>query len=182
MQQSLGIGMLGLGAVGVNHARALRELSDQVRLVAFSGGNPERAAEAGWPEAQQVGHEELITTPGVDVVAICSPSELHAEQAIAALEAGKDVLVEKPIALTVADAERIVESARARGRTVSAVAQRRLEPEYAAVHRLMQAGDLGQLRLATTHVHWWRDDDYYAAAGWRTQMAAGGGSLMNQGV
>src|SRR5699024_4945985 len=60
--------------------------------------------------------------------------------------------------------------------------QSRLEPEVIAVRRALEAGTLGAVRLATTHVHWWRDEDYYAAAAWRGDPAGGGGSLMNQGV
>ena len=182
MSQPLGVGVLGLGSIGTSHARAFHQLSDKAHMVAYSGGNPERAAEAGWPNAVQVAADDLPHRSDVDVVAICSPSDAHGPQAIAALEAGKHVVVEKPLALTVAEAERIVALAEERGRVLSVISQRRLEPEYAAVKSMLEAGDLGQVRLATTHVHWWRDDEYYAAAPWRSQMGAGGGSVMNQGV
>ena len=182
MQQRIGVGVLGLGSIGTSHARALQQLSDQAHLVAYSGGNPERAADAGWPHARQVSPEELLDYPGVDVVAICSPSDAHGAQTIAALTAGRHVVVEKPLALTVAEAERAVALAEDSGRVLSVISQRRMEPEYAAVKKMLTSGGLGRVRLATTHVHWWRDDDYYAAAPWRSQMNAGGGSVMNQGV
>lgn len=182
MQQRIGVGVLGLGSIGTSHARALQHLSDLAHLVAYSGGNSERAAEAGWPQAEQLAPEDLLTHPGVDVVTICSPSDGHGPQAIAALRAGKHVVVEKPLALTVTEAERVVALAADSRRVLSVISQRRLEPEYAAVKEMLTTGQLGQVRLATTHVHWWRDDDYYAAAPWRSQMDAGGGSVMNQGV
>lgn len=182
MQQPIGVGVLGLGSIGTSHARALLRLSDQARLVAYSGGNPDRAAESGWHEAEQVSPEDLVTRPGVDVVAICSPSEAHGAQTIASLRAGKHVLVEKPLALTVAEAERIVALAKGQNRVLSVMAQRRLDPDYARVKDMLTAGQLGEVRLVTTHVHWWRDDAYYAAAAWRSSMGAGGGSVMNQGV
>ncbi|MGC0145009.1 Gfo/Idh/MocA family protein [Pseudactinotalea sp. Z1732] len=182
MEQPIGVGVLGLGSIGTSRARAPKQHSKQARLVASSGGNPERAAEAGWPDADQISPTDISTHPGVDVVAICSPSDQHGVQAIEALQAGKHVVVAKPLALTVAEAERIVALANDGGRVLSVISQRRLEPEYAAVKEMLTSGQLGQVRLATTHVHWWRDADYYAAAPWRSQMDAGGGSVMNQGV
>ena len=182
MSDEIGVGVLGLGGIGVTHARALRELAPDLRLRAFSGGDTARAAQAGWPEAVQVGPDELAQTSGVDVVAVCSPSEQHAAQALAALQAGRHVVVEKPLALQVSDAERIVALATERGAVAAVISQRRLEVDYAALKGLLDDGALGQIRLATTQVHWWRDEDYYQAAPWRTSMAGGGGSLMNQGV
>src|SRR5699024_12454976 len=85
-------------------------------------------------------------------------------QALAALGAGKHVVVEKPLALTAAGADRIVGLAAERGLTDSTISQRRLEPEVIAVRRALEAGTLGAVRLATTLVHAWRDEHYYPAA------------------
>lgn len=177
----LGVGIVGLGSIGVTHARALAAL-DGVILRAYSGGTSERATEAGWPKAEQLASDAVIKHPDVDVVAVAAPSHHHGSLTLAALDAGKHVLVEKPLTLSVAEAEQIRRLARERGRIVRMVAQRRYEAEYAHVKRLIDAGRLGELRLASTNVHWWRDDDYYAAVGWRSSMDAGGGSVMNQGV
>ncbi|MGP9744086.1 Gfo/Idh/MocA family protein [Brachybacterium sp. AOP29-B2-41] len=182
MDTVIGVGLIGLGTIGRGHARALDALRDHARLRAFSGGDVAAAAETGWPDAVQVTPSELLEREDIDLVAICSPSGAHAEQALAALEAGKHVVVEKPLALRAADADRIVALAAERGLRVSTISQRRLEPEVAAVRQALEAGQLGAVRLATTQVHWWRDEDYYAAAAWRGDPAGGGGSLMNQGV
>lgn len=182
MTESTRVGLLGLGTIGRKHARALHVLRDRAELRAFSGGTPEAAAEAGWPDAEQAPSHDLLARGDLDVVAICTPSDLHASQTLAALDGGRHVLVEKPLALTVSDAERIAARAAERGLHVSVVSQRRLEPEYAAVKRLLDRGELGTIRLATAHVHWWRDDAYYAASPWRSTAAAGGSALENQGV
>lgn len=182
MSARLGVGIIGMGSIGATHARALNELRDQVTLLAYSGGGPAAAGEAGWPDAVQVAPDDVASQDGVDVVVICSPSECHGTQTLAALRAGRHAVVEKPLAVRVADAERIVELAREQRRQVVMIAQRRFEHQHRAVKELLDAGRLGQLRLATTQVHWSRDDAYYAAAPWRTSMAGGGGSLMNQGV
>lgn len=182
MAEAIGVGIIGLGGIGTIHARALADLSERTRLVAYSGGGPDAAAAAGWPDAVQVGARDVVGHDGVDVVAICSPTETHASLALAALEAGRHVVVEKPLAVTVADAEAVARLAEERGLMVSMVSQRRFEPEHLHLKRLLDAGELGELRLAATEVHWYRDDAYYASAPWRTSMAGGGGSLMNQGV
>lgn len=178
---TLRIGIIGLGGIGKVHAKALQEV-DGLELVAYSGGTPDDGAELGWPEARQVGHGELPTLEGVDVVAICGPSNTHAAQALEAVRAGKHVVVEKPLALTVGEAVELTRLQRETGLLVAMVAQRRLEPEYARTKALLVSGELGEVRLASTAVHWVRDDAYYAGADWKRSMAAGGGSLMNQGV
>lgn len=180
--ERLGVGIIGLGSIGVTHAHALHELSEDVELVAFSGGSPARAHDAGWPKADQATPHRVAEHSGVDIVAICSPSEGHGPQAIGALQAGRHVVVEKPLALTVADAQYIADLAKQNQRHVAMIAQRRFEHHHQAVKKLIDDGTLGRLRLAQAEVHWSRDDAYYDDAPWRASMAGGGGSLMNQGV
>jgi len=177
----VGVGVVGMGSIGVLHARALRDLAPRARVVAYSGGRSSDAAEAAG-DAVRVAAEDVARHPGVDVVAVCAPSGSHAGLALAALEAGKHVVVEKPLAVTVEDAVLVARAARERGLLVSTVSQRRFEPQHRALRRALDDGALGELRLVAAHVPWFRDDDYYAAAPWRTSAAAGGGSLMNQGV
>ncbi|MFD2793074.1 Gfo/Idh/MocA family protein [Promicromonospora vindobonensis] len=179
---SLGVGIIGMGNIGAMHARALRDLGERAALVAYSSSRTAtREALAGWPAAH-LAPEQVMNHPDVDVVAICSPSGTHAELVLAALEAGRHVVVEKPLALTVEHAVQISRVAKERGLMVSTISQRRFEPEHELLKGALDAGALGEVRLATTHVHWFRDDDYYAAASWRTTVEQGGGSLVNQGV
>jgi predicted dehydrogenase len=177
-----GVGIVGLGGIGMMHARALRELEGRARLVAFSGREPASPPGPAARPAERLEPDDVIAHPDVDVVAICTPSGTHAALALAALEAGRHVVVEKPLALDVDDALRVARAAHERGLTVSTISQRRLEAEHVALKRALDDGALGELRLAMTNVHWFRDDDYYGAAGWRSTTAQGGGSLMNQGV
>lgn len=179
---SIGIGIIGLGAIGMTHARVLDELRPAVELVAYSGGSPAVAAAAGWSTAVRLNPAEVIDHPDVAVIVVCSPTEHHARNVLDALEAGRHVLAEKPIALTVREADQIAALAKDRDLMVSMISQRRFEPTHQKVKELIDRGALGELRLAHTHVHWYRDDDYYASAPWRTTMPGGGGSIMNQGV
>ena len=178
----LGVGIIGMGGIGAMHARARRELDARARLVAFSGRVPAEPHGLADRPAERLEPDAVIAHPDVDVVAICSPSGTHAALALAALEAGRHVVVEKPLALHVDDALRVARAARERGLMVSMISQRRLEAEHVALKKALDDGALGELRLAMTNVHWFRDDDYYRAAGWRSTADQGGGSLMNQGV
>ncbi|QJW38607.1 Gfo/Idh/MocA family oxidoreductase [Cellulosimicrobium protaetiae] len=171
-----------MGSIGVLHALALRDLAPRARLVAYSGGGDLDAHLTPGGHAAHVPPDDVVRHEDVDVVAVCTPSGSHARLALAALEAGKHVVVEKPLALTVGDALRVERVARERGLLVSMVSQRRFEPQHQALRRALDDGALGRLRLVATHVPWYRDDDYYAAAPWRSSTRQGGGSLMNQGV
>ncbi len=180
----LGVGILGLGSIGRTHAGAIEQV-DGLEVRATVGGE-------GWDNATSYGRSSdpgavaaLLADPAVDAVAICSPSGLHAEHTVAALEAGKHVLVEKPVATTAADALRVVraaEKARAEsGAVAGVVSQRRLEPQHVHLKELIDSGQLGKPVLGEALIRWFRDSDYYDFADWRKQ-APGGGSLMNQGL
>ncbi|SKC72813.1 Gfo/Idh/MocA family protein [Krasilnikoviella flava] len=178
------VGILGLGSIGRSHAAALAALARDgadVRLVAASGGSAEALRGAGWPDARHVTPTDLLTGGVPDVVAVATPSGRHAADAVAALDAGADVVVEKPLATTTDDATRVLEVAAARRRRVYPIAQRRLEAQHVAIRRLFDDGELGTLLLGEVLVPWRRDVAYYDAAPWRREMPAGG-SLMNQGL
>jgi predicted dehydrogenase len=176
------VGIVGLGSIGRTHARVLSELSDEAAVVAASGGSPAALVELGLDSTAHLSPGELLTHPDVDIVAIASPSGAHGQQALTALRAGKAVVVEKPLAVDAGTAEEIVRLGEQRALMVAVIAQRRLEPQNVAVKRLLDAGALGRPLLGETFVHWHRDDAYYAHAAWRTSLADGGGSLMNQGL
>jgi len=185
-RKRLGIGLIGMGNIAIMHLRALNELRSRVDVVAYSGGTVERStdllAETGWAPAVRRTPAELLLDPAVDIVVVCAPSGHHGDLTIRALEAGKHVVVEKPMATTMREAEQIVRLADRTGLAVSVISQRRFEPEYQHLKRLLDSGELGRVILASAHVHWHRDTAYYEAAAWRNSMSGGGGSLANQGI
>jgi predicted dehydrogenase len=181
---SLGIAIVGAGMVARYHAQAIAATAG-ARLVATSRADPAKAeaaaAEFGVPCETRI--EALLARPDVDAVCICTPSGAHAAQAIAAARAGKHVLVEKPMALTLADADAMIAACREAGVRLGVALQRRTEPAYQAVRRAITEGALGQLVLGLAHIPYHRTQAYYDSAAWRGTWAQdGGGALMNQGI
>jgi len=119
----------------------------------------------------------------VDAVVLCTPHPLHADQAVEVAAAGLAVIVEKPLALDPADADRIIAAARARGVLLSVISQRRWYPAVRRVKTAIDEGRIGTPALATLEVLGWRGPEYYAMDAWRgTRAGEGGGVLVNQAV
>lgn len=172
------VGMVGFGQIGRTNLQALARCPDaRVVAVARRHGPPADVA-IDW----HADYRELLRRPDVDLVALCTPSGDHATQAIAALAAGKAVVVEKPLALTLADGERVVRTARERGLFLSVISQRRTEPACRYVKDALDAGRFGRPVLGEALIRWHRDQRYYDAAPWRGTRAMDGGVLMNQAI
>lgn len=179
----LRIGLVGCGAISTQHLEAIEAL-DGARLAGVTSASAERARAVGEghgvPWSTDLG--ELLARDDLDAVSICTPSGLHAAQALAALRAGKHVLVEKPIALTTADADAVVAEGRARGLAVGTVSQRRFEPVVRALKEAADVGALGRIVLIVAEGLYHRPQAYYDSAAWRGTRALDGGVLMNQAI
>lgn len=181
MPASIRIGLIGLGTIARTHVDALRALAEDGVAVEIAGyvGRSDAAAALGIVGRPST-LAELLGRPDLDLIADASPSSAHAEHAVAALAAGKGVVVEKPLATTAADARRILDAAGPRS-FGSVFAQRRFEPQHRWLHEHLTAGRLGEPVAASVTLPWWRDDAYFAAAPWRGR-APEGGVLLNQGI
>ena len=143
------IAVLGCGYWGSNHIRTLKSLG---ALHAVSDVNAARAEGfSAEHEVPAVAPGELFLRDDVDAIVMALPPQFHAENAIRAVEAGKDVLVEKPIALTVADAERSVEAARRNGRVFMVGHVLRFHPAFEQLKQLIDAGELGEVKYIHSH-------------------------------
>lgn len=143
------IAVLGCGYWGSNHIRTLKALG---ALHAVSDLNAARAE--GFASEQgclAISPDELHTRSDIDAIVMALPPQFHAAQAIRAVEAGKDVLVEKPIALTVADAERAVAAAAANGRVFMTGHVLRFHPAFEKLKELIDAGELGEVKYIHSH-------------------------------
>jgi predicted dehydrogenase len=184
-ERPMRIAVIGCGVIGRFHAASIAQLAPEAELAVAVDEVPERArdlaARYGAQAATSVA--DTLARPEVDAVAICTPSGQHADLAIAALAAGKHVIVEKPLDVSPAAARRVAEAERRTGRTITVVSQHRFDPSSQFVHRAVREGRLGRITSGTVSIAWWRGQDYYDSGSWRgTWRLDGGGALMNQGI
>ena len=124
--------------------------------------------------------DEMLKMPGLDAVAILTPSGMHAEHAILAAHSKRHVLVEKPMALTLTDADAMIRACDAAGVGLYVVKQNRFNVPVVKAREALDAGRFGKLVLGTVRVRWCRDQSYYAHDDWRGTWAQDGGVLSNQ--
>lgn len=127
-------------------------------------------------------YEELLADPQIDVVCICLPTGLHADFTVQAAEAGKHVVVEKPMALNLEDADRMIEACNKNGVKLAVVHPNRFRPAVRKLRSRLEAGAFGKIGHANATVRWNRNDVYFAQAPWRGTKAMDGGVLMNQAI
>lgn len=175
--------VVGTGAISqVMHVPILAERED-VNLVAVSDRDlpKARAIADRFGVAEAVEPETALTRPDLDAVVICTPNHLHEEMAVAALEAGKHVFVERPVALTAAGVERVLRAARASGTCLVASMPQRLRPDVAALRAFVASGDVGS--VYAVRASWLTRRTPLMRATWRQNPTlAGGGALIDLGV
>ena len=177
--------VIGCGDVSAVHLRAIEKLAG-AELVGVCDTDPARAAAA----AQRYGapwfadHRQLLGSVRPDVVHVCTPHHQHVAVAVDCLDAGVAVLIEKPVAHTVAEADRLITAARARPDVkVGICLQNRYNTTARTVRDLLGSGDLGPVRGGSAMVLWHRDPAYYQARPWRGRVReSGGGVLINQAI
>lgn len=175
----LRVGIAGLGRSGWNiHARTLAALPDRYQVAAVMDPEPERCAEARAAHGCRVhpDFEALAADPDLDVIVVASPNHLHADHAVAALDAGKHVVCEKPFALTVDEADRVMAAAQRNERVLSPFQNRRYEPHFLKVRELIDSGVLGQVVHIRMSWH-----QFTRRWDWQTLRRFGGGLLNNNG-
>ncbi len=127
--------------------------------------------------------DAFLADPELEIVTVCTPSGAHFDPALAALRAGKHVVVEKPLEVTTAKVDQLISEADGRGLTLASILNRRFNPGMDAFRRAVEQGRFGKLCSASCYVKWFRDQAYYDSAPWRGTWAFdGGGVLMNQGI
>ena len=178
-----GFGIVGAGIIAAVHADAIALLPD-ARLVAVTdvAADPARDFAAARGCAAEPSLDDLLARRDVDVVCVCVPSGLHAEVGVRAAKAGKHLVVEKPVDVTLAAADRLLAAARQAGVTLTVMSQHRFDPGVTELKRLIDDGALGRLVLGEASTKWYRTQAYYDAAPWRGTWAMDGGALLNQGI
>ncbi|MDZ4198583.1 MAG: Gfo/Idh/MocA family oxidoreductase [Kiritimatiellia bacterium] len=177
------LGIIGVGGMGLNHARYLQaEKIRNAALTAVADLDPARLALFQEPVQRFPSAEALMDSGAVDAVLIATPHYAHTGIGIAALQRGLHVLVEKPISVHKADAERLIAAHRNRKQVFSAMFQQRTSSHFRKVKDLIDRGELGELlRVTWVITDWFRSDYYYQTGDWRATWAGeGGGVLLNQ--
>lgn len=180
-----GICIVGSGVSGTIHARALQAVKGvRIQAVVDVAAEPLRAFADRWKVPSfYTNLEDALADPAVQAVHLCTPPFLHEQQALLCAQAGKHVLVEKPLARNLREADAIIACCEAAGVMLGAVFQHRFEPLPQAVKAAVTEGRLGRLFLGDAYVKWYRSQEYYDAGGWRaTRDKEGGGALINQAI
>ena len=184
MATTHGIGIVGCGMIANFHADAVKGLANATLVGAISR-NPESAkafAEEHGCEAFE-SLEAMLADDRIDVVSICTPSGSHLDPAIAAAEAGRHVIIEKPLEISLARCDAIIAACEENGVKLAGIVQSRFNEANRAIKQAVDNGRFGRLTLGDTYVKWWRPQSYYDSGGWRGTWALdGGGAYMNQAI
>ncbi|MDB6076665.1 MAG: oxidoreductase domain protein [Akkermansiaceae bacterium] len=180
----MNFGIIGAGMIGQFHAKAIEAMegSSLRSVYAPRADAAEKLASAHGAKAYtELG--EFLADPELEIVTIATPSGAHLEPALAAMAAGKHVVCEKPLEVTVERIDEMIAAAQKRGRTLAAILNRRFHPGMDAFKKAVEGGRFGKLTSASCYVKWFRDQAYYDSAEWRgTWKLDGGGALMNQSI
>jgi UDP-N-acetyl-2-amino-2-deoxyglucuronate dehydrogenase len=175
------IGLVGCGRISKNHFDAIGKVTG-LELAAVCDTDVERARRAGEEHGVPCYRalDEMLRAGNFDVVTICTPSGLHSAQGIAAAQAGKHVVTEKPMSLSLRQADDLVRACDDAGVQLFVVKQNRLNPPIQLVKRAVDKGRFGRIYLANVTVRWQRPQEYYDAEPWRGTWEFDGGAIMNQ--
>jgi len=177
-------GIIGAGMIGHFHAKAITAMTGSSLHSVFD--LRAEAADRLAGDYGAVAYSDIsafLADPELEIVTIGTPSGAHLDPALAAITAGKHVICEKPLEVTTARIDQLMEAAAANGRTLAAVLNRRFHPGMTAFKKAADEGRFGKLTSASCYVKWYRDQAYYDSAAWRGTWALdGGGALMNQSI
>lgn len=176
--------LIGCGRISPNHLEAAKANGLEIAAICdlLPEAMDEKATAHALPDRCErfLDYEEMLAVIEPELVAICTESGKHAEQAIACMRAGAHVIVEKPLALSIQDCDAIIEAERETGKFACACHQNRFNKSIQEIRKAMDQGRFGKLLHGAAHVRWNRGAHYYAKAPWRGTWAQDGGCLMNQ--
>jgi UDP-N-acetyl-2-amino-2-deoxyglucuronate dehydrogenase len=182
--KTIGFAIVGCGNIAPFHADALDKIPN-AKLVAICDKmayNTEHLTQK-FNATPYTDYAEMLKQDDIDVVNICLPSSLHEPFAIQAAEAGKHIIVEKPLDITLEKCDAIIAACESNNVKLAVIFPSRFKESAIVVKQAIEAGRFGKITLADAHVKWYRDQEYYDAGGWRgTWKYDGGGALMNQSI
>lgn len=179
MKQPIRFALIGYGNIGRRHAEHIHNNPDTV-LVAVCDIRAEVKDQLGNDIAFYTSLDEMLANTQADVLCVCSPNYLHEPHTITGLKAGLHTVVEKPMALSVAECDRMIAASNEAGKIIFAVKQNRYNPPVQAVKQLLTRKEMGDVYLVQVNCFWNRGDAYYANSDWRGRKAKDGGCLFTQ--
>ncbi len=181
MSKTIKAALIGCGMIADTHLTAL--LNAGADVIGVYDQNMERAADFAAARGMRAYESmDALLADDIAVVSVCTPSGTHASLAAVIMEHGKYAIVEKPMALTVAECQRIIEIEQKTGRFCAPISQLRFSPVYRQVKAAIEAGKFGKIILGLLSMKYYRSPSYYEGS-WRGTVAMdGGGALMNQGI
>ncbi|MES2179542.1 MAG: Gfo/Idh/MocA family oxidoreductase [Gemmatimonadota bacterium] len=171
------VALVGCGRISKNHFEAIAKVPE-LELVSVADTEIERARQVGVPAFDSL--ERMLAAVPSDLVAVCTPSGLHPQHGIIAAKAGRHVLTEKPMAISLESADALVRACDEASVHLFVVKQNRLNPAIQLLKRAVDKGRFGRIFMANTTVRWTRPQEYYDAEPWRGTWEFDGGAIMNQ--
>jgi predicted dehydrogenase len=179
MLKKIRFAIVGYGNIGRRHAEHIINNPD-TELVAVCDTNEAVAGRLPEGVAFYTSLVTMLQDSPVDILNVCTPNYLHEPHTIAGLKAGLHIVVEKPMAISVAQCDRMIAAAKETGKTIFAVKQNRYNPPVREVKKLMAGNELGNIYMMQVNCFWNRGDAYYAHGDWRGKKDKDGGCLFTQ--
>lgn len=177
---NINFGIIGCGRIAKRHAEIIAKIG---RLSAVCDIKEERAKQFAdeFKCNSYTNHNEMLKKEsGIEVVSVCTPNGLHAEHSISSLRAGKHVLCEKPMAISVQDCEQMIIESDKAGKELFIVKQNRFNPPVAALKKIIDDGVLGKILNIEVNCFWNRNERYYEDSDWKGKRLLDGGTLFTQ--
>lgn len=183
MDKKMRFAIIGCGRIAPKHAESIVALPE-AELVAVCDIVPEKAQAFAdkYGAKPYTSYEEMLAAEDIEVITIATPSDLHAPIGIAVAKAGKHVMVEKPMAMTLKSADELIQACKDSGVKLAVIHQNRFNKSVKLMRQALEEGRFGKLTHGQATVRWNRDDNYYAQAPWRGTKLQDGGVLMNQSI
>ena len=184
MKKKYGFGIVGCGVISKWHIAAINAIEDAYLVGVFDNYRPgaEKAADEHSCRLFET-YEEMLNCDEVDIISICTPSGTHAPLTIKAANHKKNVIVEKPMAITNSQLDELIGAVEQNGVKLAVISQLRFTDAIQKVKKAIEDGELGDIVLGDIYMKYNRSQEYYDSSGWRgTWEMDGGGALMNQGI
>lgn len=183
-KNKIGIGVVGLGVISYQHAQSILDTENAELVAACSRSEKNRSEFLNEFDVQMYAeYEKMLEREDLHAVAICTPSGTHLEYGVKAAEAGKHLIVEKPIDVIVERGQKLIDSCENNGVKLAVIYQNRFSDSVLKLKHTVESGKIGKPVMARGTVKWYRTEEYFLDSGWRgTLDLDGGGALINQSI